>query len=434
MQKFTKFTAVLLILGLMLPQLLLPLHQAHALASGSFVKTAEVPLPISSIFSKEFLFDTVVRIIARTLIRALANQVIAWIKGEGGKNVGFVGNLERELRREVDIRGAEFLNNLAGINLCGNIGAFLQVSLRIPSNRLKQQLECTVTEIIQNVDDFYQSFANGGWPVFVDIAANPQNDPYGAYLIALDAKIIAESAKRESIQGTFLANKAFLGFSVKREDCTEIGEDGNPLCITYQEVRTPGQLIAETLNKAVPIGFDWLTVSDEINEAIAAIISALLEKLISASFGGGGGLFDDSYGGPPDQLVTTEDQLIRQIDDATVRIEIVVSRMEDVITGWKNELAQLEEECQRGGESAICDQARIDELRGAIADFERKQARLLEIRRQLLAMREQLLSLRQENISELERLALEATKLFVEMEQIFNSVSEKVSIPPPGSG
>ena len=62
--------------------------------------------------------------------------------------MGFVGNLTQTLRREADLAGGEFLNNLTGINLCGNIGAFLRITLRTPG--LSQQLGCSLTDIERN--------------------------------------------------------------------------------------------------------------------------------------------------------------------------------------------------------------------------------------------------------------------------------------------
>lgn len=161
---------------------------------------------------KKWIFDPAARIVIRALLQATTQQIVSWINGNGGKNVGYVANLEQALRQEADAAGGEFLNNLTGLNLCGNIGAFLNITLRTPG--LRQRLECTVTDIIRNLDSFYQNFQQGGWPAFIRITLEPQNTAAGAYLFALDAKVEAENRARERVTEGYKAGGGFLGFRV----------------------------------------------------------------------------------------------------------------------------------------------------------------------------------------------------------------------------
>ena len=110
------------------------------------------------LFSAGFGLDFLWREIASILIRVLTNSIIAWIQGDGGGNVGFVGNFENEFRRQVDGRAGEFLNNLAGVNLCGNIGLYLQISLRTYPG-FRDYFSCTLTDIVDNVEDFFTDFS-----------------------------------------------------------------------------------------------------------------------------------------------------------------------------------------------------------------------------------------------------------------------------------
>ena len=171
---------------------------------------------------KKWIFDPAARLVIRALLHATTQQIVGWIQGGGGKNVGFVGNLTQTLRREADLAGGEFLNNLTGINLCGNIGAFLRITLRTPG--LSQQLGCSLTDIERNVDGFYRNFQQGGWKNFFQISLEPQNNPYGAYLIALDAKILAESRARERVDTGIKVGKGFLGQQVPvKKNCRTEG-------------------------------------------------------------------------------------------------------------------------------------------------------------------------------------------------------------------
>lgn len=169
---------------------------------------------------REWILKPAARVVIRALLQATTQQIVSWIQGNGGKNVGYVKNLEQALRREADLAGGEFLNNLSGINLCGNLRAYLNITLRTPP--LQQRLGCSVTDIVRNVDNFYRDFQQGGWPAFIRISLETQNNPYGAYMIALDAKIEAESIKQEQKKLAYVTGKgAFEGFKVPVEKCSE---------------------------------------------------------------------------------------------------------------------------------------------------------------------------------------------------------------------
>lgn len=287
---------------------------------------------------KQWIIDPAARIIIRSLLQATTQQIVAWIQGDSGRNVGYVKNLEQAVRREADIAGGEFLNKITGLNLCGNIGAFINISLRTPG--FVQRIECSVTDIVRNVNNFYRDFSQGGWPAFIRISLEPQNNPAGAYLIALDAKFEAENRAKERILWGVSPEQPFLGVNIPVEkDCivssgvsaatgnqpeieegeegsqgfqgsvtaaTEVeqgegggqGVQGKKICRTEYETKTPGEVITASLNKTLGSGIDFAVHAKEFDEAIATIINALIIKLISVSFAGddkdssGEGLFD----------------------------------------------------------------------------------------------------------------------------------------------
>src|SRR5438045_106398 len=70
------------------------------------------------------------------------------------------------------------------------------------------------------------------------------------------------------------------------EHTNEVNNAGRQVvCSTEYETKTPGQTVASMLNKSVNIGFDFAAVSQDIDGAISTIASALINKVISASFG-----------------------------------------------------------------------------------------------------------------------------------------------------
>ena len=267
--------------------------RAQSLAVLQGIAILSVPYTVrgtvntETVAQKQTIINILARIAIAALIRAFTNQVIGWIQQDGGANVGFVDDLQGQLRREADLEGGNFLNNLTGVNLCGDIGAALRISLRGPSN-LRQRLGCTVTDIVANVNDFYQDFSQGGWPAFLKIGLEPQNNPYGAYLIALDAKTAAEASAREGLLQKFLAGSGFLGVGSKAKICQQILPErpGDPIgeeCHYEQPITLPGSAIARLLPEQIMSDQNYLYAAREIDDAIIAVANALITKVISSA-------------------------------------------------------------------------------------------------------------------------------------------------------
>lgn len=320
---------------------------------------------------KEYILMPAARIVIRTLLTATTNQIVSWIQGDSGKNVGYVANLDKAFRREADVAGGEFLNKISGINLCGNIGASLQIRLRAPTG-LEQRLSCTVTDIVANVNNFYRSFQSGGWPAFVGLSLEPQNSAYGAYMIALEAKVSAETVARRRLELPLQKSYPFLGFRVPVKKCTtfeaenteeayeatggaeikaidqsqlavetggRLSGQGFEACETEYETKTPGQLISDTLSKATGGGLDFAINAKDFDEAIATIITALINRLITATFSGGSGIENapipagQGIFSPPISQITLPVEennaiFLKQTDDAIFYADGLITAME----------------------------------------------------------------------------------------------------------
>lgn len=468
---------------------------------------------------QKWIINPAVRIIIRTLLQATTQQIVGWIQGDSGKNVGYVKNLDQAFRREADAAGGEFLNNLTGLNLCGNFGAFLNITLRTPG--LRQRLECTVSDIVRNVENFYANFRQGGWPAFVRISLEPQNTAAGAYLIALDAKVEAENRARERIATGVSIGKGFLGFqvpvkkncigvdsqggnlvtpdqvssnpevSIKRNrvdnnfaaigsqqlaevlnnqfdapgttpgaitvlpvirDANEVGGDSDrgsgveasqaggelgtgsaggrkTFCTTEYETKTPGEFIADKLNKATNIGLDFAVNAKDFDEAIATIINALINKVITATFAGndggtsGEGIFDPGLSQivlPPEEnarvFVVQLNDLLYYADIATVDIDNILNSSHRSLFATRH----------------IADQATttlelILELETGISRLLTAKNDTLAIKERITALKEQLLTSR--NGKEISNLALRIPRLGVDLNNIVTGAGIVVSSP-----
>lgn len=440
---------------------------------------------LSSDGLKKWIFEPAARMIIRAVLQATTQQIVSWIQGNSGKNVGYVKNLDEALRREADIAGGEFLNTLTGLNLCGNINAFLQITLRTPG--LQQRLTCSVTDIVRNVNSFYQNFQNGGWPAFIRVSLEPQNNPYGAYLIALEAKGEAESRARQRVSEGYRVGQGFEGFKVpvKRncqilsrpsyapgqggegsigyaipveqqlaslgnsgfaaiglrlaetsldeqeraaeerirveqlqreqnaqeqsrqlqspeqveqtgaqvEEIRQITEpeqiggqssraqeqvdrssrENYTACETQYETKTPGSLIAATLSKATGNGIDFANTAKDFDEAIAVVINALLNKLITATFAtgdgqsGGEGLFDPGLSQiylPPEEnggiFITQIYDLLTTTNATLVAIDGLLKDAYVSLFAARRRIVVTQEEMDKQKEDTTLQQTKID--------------------------------------------------------------------------
>jgi len=292
-------------------QIATPLYQAQAAVLT--IRTWQTPTDPDWIAS--YILKPLLRILLALVIQSIVDATVAWIRGDEGRNVGFVKNLEQELINQVDFRAGEVINRIAGINLCSvNLRNFVTLQLKFPGgdyNNLKAQLTCSLSGIVANVDNFYQNFDNGGWPAFVAITADPRNNAVGASLIALQNVSAARGTVADVLKQKINASGGFQGVQIQKqsEKCEWVnnpegdaqidpwedqggGEGGfegggrtgqSWKCYTLNEVTTPGKLISETLNKSLnDVGFDFMSnETANIGENIAnAIMQALAERLL----------------------------------------------------------------------------------------------------------------------------------------------------------
>lgn len=372
--------------------------------------TAVVQKLTSDTVLKEYVLDPLAYIVAQTLIRTMTNEILGWIQG---KDSGFVQNLEDEFLRAADAEAGALVNSLLPIIMCGNIGAFLQLSLRAPVS-LKQRLECTLTDIVESVENFYQDFEQGGWPAFIGINLRPQNNPYGAYLIALDAQIEAQTKAQRSREINLAQGKGFLGFRVPREaDCEFIStaaaaeiqqflpldtikggqkikkvtddlETGGAyqLCDIKYDTATPGSVFADSLSNVITSDQRRGELADELNEGIQAIVYAFLSEVIKATTGGSSGLFGGGSGdtyrpplGPISEKIApgtvfTPSSITSQTDDAAFRLQEMqkildgkIAALDTAIIQLNKDIAALEVSCDSIHDEIDCDQRRIDQLK-----------------------------------------------------------------------
>jgi hypothetical protein len=318
---------------------------AHALAAvvtdpgnmiqNSFTAVSTTFSSVSNYTSqyKDMVLDPIAYYAAQTLLQHLTTSIVNWI------NSGFEGSpsfITDPGGFFMDIADEEIGKFIAGSEdlqfLCSPFSLSIRLSLAFKYQPFKRKIGCTLFDregrpgIISNVKDAGNNasinnftagdFKAGGWPTFVSMTTEPQNNGYGAYLEAeseLAWRIGShQSQKRDEIS----AGRGFLSWRGK--ECLRYSDSGNVdgsgnadtenvsnspsgqterKCEEYK-INTPGSVIESGINNALPSGSDSLKVADEFNEIVNALFAQLVKMALTSGLSGlsGSGPSDpDSY-------------------------------------------------------------------------------------------------------------------------------------------
>ncbi len=377
-EKCKKIISVLLIFSIAAPYVFLTNPQsAEAAASGSAVIVVADQTRDVTFLPKEMVLDMAGKVITRMLIAALTNSIVNWINSGFEGQPTFLNNSADFFKDLANQTSGAFINALGAEDLlCGafkpQIILGLKYSYKTPA---MQKFKCTINDAIKNWDDFMNDFSAGGWQGWLTMTTQSQNNPYGAYLMALDemeARVAAKASigKQElAWGGGFVTLKKCKGGDSQESFCEDScmvetpdgpgDAEASPECISdcmdieistselcdytggKMENTTPGAIVADELKKAFGASFDELAASDEIGEAIAAIINALVNQLLSqglkalsgggssGSSGGNDGWYDTGKKGERDNLLEKAGESIDDEKEYKELREDAISAMVD---------------------------------------------------------------------------------------------------------
>jgi len=223
-------------------------------------------------------------VLRKQLMAMLVNDIVKWIQG-GGQPLG-VTDWQQLLKNAANNAAGEFINKYLGMGfLCQRFDLKIKIALTaIPT--FQTSVSCTFSQIVANINTFLNDFSQGGWKAWISLSEAP-NNLMGAYLIAMDKKIGVEAEGAQAAQNEGVASSGFLG----EKRCIEIDgvPTGTPVDLsvitppnkcTKQMIVTPGQSVAEAAFKGSNLDIDWLIQADELQEYFAAIINAVINRVI----------------------------------------------------------------------------------------------------------------------------------------------------------
>lgn len=341
-------------------------------AIGDFASSAYEGIQSAIQYSlqlKEFSLDAIAYALAKQVLRQITTSVVNWI------NTGFEGSpsfITDPAGFFIDL-GGEIIGDVISKNgdlrfLCSPFSIDVRLSLALKYQPFRKRVTCTLSDIIKNstnaingasINGFTAGdFKQGGWPAFVSMTTEPQNNVYGAYITAkseIDARIGSHQLRKrdELTQGKgFLSLEWCKNVPVAGEanfigPVAPVATDPDfvgpaPLARTEVlspdfvgpenvgqarrqkkcEVQTPGSAISGMLETTLGSPIRELELADEFNEIINALFSQLVTKTLT------GGLRSLSGNSSSDQN-SYANQLINQQDD----VRLIKSILKKIANG-----------------------------------------------------------------------------------------------------
>jgi len=264
---------------------------------------------------KDWVVDQVPRIIARHMMVRLQQEIARWAQGGfTDENRPFaMTSWKQEITDALNLASARFINEFGLTPLCAPLRFTLGERLGLTQGYAipyTQYAACTMEAVVGNVKDFYENPSIGmyGWDTWTALA-QPQNNIYGAFLLAAQRKAEIESEEKAEKemqkdigQGYRPEQECMVEQSMTEEQmeecknqCYEEGVDKSVswtdaclaecekrdtgICLEYK-TKNLGSSIHSAIEKTIGSDIDWLISADEITEMFNLVFSGLLNKLV----------------------------------------------------------------------------------------------------------------------------------------------------------
>jgi len=132
----------------------------------------------------EWLMGVALNILLHQILSQLTNDIVNWI--QNGTTPRFLTmGLDDWLGIAADNAIGNFIDQYLGIGwLCEPFDIDIKIAL-LKQPTFKEEARCSLSDIVDNIEDFYNDFSVGGWEGWIKLTEGG-NNVYGAYLIAMD--------------------------------------------------------------------------------------------------------------------------------------------------------------------------------------------------------------------------------------------------------
>jgi hypothetical protein len=168
----------------------------------------------------EWSYGVLLNLFLHQILAMITNDIVDWIQN-GGTPRFLSMNLDDYLWEAVDKAGGAFVDQYLGAGwLCEPFDIDIKIALlEVPT--FEEEVRCTLTDIVDNIDDFYEDFSKGGWKGWIGLT-KPQNNFYGALLLAQAEKTSVEETAKKELEKDIEMGEGYLS----PKDCTWYDKNG----------------------------------------------------------------------------------------------------------------------------------------------------------------------------------------------------------------
>lgn len=291
---------------------------------------------------KSFSLDWLATTLAKQILHQITISTINWINTGFQGSPGFLTNPEGFFMDVGDQVTGEFLSTRGALSrLCSPFSIDIRLALALDQTvTASQRYTCTLGRIVNNMEAFTGGdFSQGGWPGFISLTMEPQNNIYGSYLQAHSDLLGLIGSKKNTVQADINQGHGFLSWQSCKDITSDI-ESGKAVGLSYNQeenlrlssnvtmnngtdnlgrsssvvqtydpktdttkvqdcqTQTPGSVIAGTLQKSIDSPIVEGELADDINAVMNALVSQMISQMLKgglAALSGGGSGGKPSY-------------------------------------------------------------------------------------------------------------------------------------------
>ena len=296
---------------------------------------------------KEYVLDGLGTMLVKQIVRQITTSVVTWINSGFEGSPSFLQNPGSFFLDVADQITGDFISKFGGPlqGLCSPFSIDIRIALAFKYRpNIPKRYACTITTIIKNSKNAVEGatlngftagdFKQGGWPAFVTMTTEPQNNIYGAYLTAeSELSWRVANAKAEQ-KDEISAGKGFLSW--RDSKCTaevrkfnddvkakraaagdaEEGYLANQQLKSKNDcpVQTPGSVIQESLQNNLNGPLRELELADEINEVVNALFAQLVTQVLQKGLAGSSAKGPDGSSYLDSTIADLKDEKNPQVD------------------------------------------------------------------------------------------------------------------------
>ena len=271
------------------------------------------------------LFSMFLEMLKKRLLDSLVDQIIVWIQG-GGKPQ-FVSDWKGFLEDAGQAAVGDVVLQTDAAFLCSPFKLQVQLAL-LPVPKFSEQVRCTLDDIVENIEDFYNNFSKGGWIAY-SAMLEPQNNYFGTVLLAQNEIALRVAESQRAAENEARAGKGFLSV----EKCASDGAGGEKCYIT-----TPGNIVGEMISKGVGSDLDYILNAKDLEQYATAIVNAVINRVITEGLSNITGSVagdDDLPSGYDDTITWINEQekarIIAEYQEVIDKLNLVLSTKQQTV-------------------------------------------------------------------------------------------------------